>query len=150
MTIRTAASVAPKTCRSPGPGMTGAPLSPGGKAAVCAGGVIEVCGGFNTGGFKTGATLSVFGGDPPAGGGVRVGAAGPDGADDELGASFGADSGVAVAAGAAGGDGAGSLADGDGDGDGGGLVVEGATGGGSSAAGTALTRSGRARPPDDR
>src|SRR5579872_3409918 len=143
MTMRTAASAAPKTCRLPGPGVTDALASSGGKAAVCAGGVIEVCGGVNTGGFKTGAALSVLGDNGPAdGGGVRIGAAGSDDAGgDGLGGSFGADSVVAVAAGAGE---AGSFASDDG------LVVEGAAGGGNSAAGTALTRSGRTRPPDDR
>ena len=131
--------------------MTDAPLSLGGKAAVCAGGVTAVCGGLDTGGFKTGAALSVFDGGLLAGGGggvrVRVDAAGPGGAgSDKLGASFGVDPGVVVATGAAAGVGADSLVDGDG----GGLVADGAAGGGSSAAGTALTRSGRVRPPDDR
>src|SRR5215469_10351552 len=109
MTIRAAASVAPKTCRLPGPGMIAAPPSPGGKAAVCTGGVIAVCGGVNTGGFKTGAALSVFGGGLLAGGGVKVGAADPEGADGD---EYGADSGVAVAAGATV-VGAGALTDGD-------------------------------------
>src|SRR6185437_11409400 len=132
ITIRAGASTAPKTCASPGPGITDAPPSLGGKAAVCVGGSIAVCGRLMLGGgFNTGASSLVSGaGALAAGGGVTAGGGGG-------GASFDVDSVVAAGAGAAGvGVGASWPA--------------GAAGGGNIADGTALTRCGRTRPPDDR
>src|SRR6185437_12972616 len=142
ITIRAGASTAPKTCASPGPGITDAPPSLGGKAAVCVGGSIAVCGRLMLGGgFNTGASSLVSGaGALAAGGGVTAGAgdsiAGGGGGGGG-GASFDVDSVVAAGAGAAGvGVGASWPA--------------GAAGGGNIADGTALTRCGRTRPPDDR